>query len=302
MIASTQPHLTKGHGTGNDFLLVDDPQGHFPMEPVWVRDVTDRHRGIGADGVIRAVRRGALNGDSGPGQTQGDDQSGGDPQDWFMDYHNADGSVAQMCGNGVRVFVHYLRHRGHIDLNDGESVVIGTRGGDRLVTRVGSDYRVTMGRWSAPGGAEALSRGFDAAVATLGLSEPRPGLRIDIPNPHTVVTLATPAELAGLDLNRPPTVDPHSPEGTNVEFVVPIEPGHIALRVFERGVGETLSCGTGACAAAVAMAHWVGQSAPRVWRVDVPGGQVHVELLDDHEVVLSGPAEIVGEITLLADQ
>ncbi|TDE90794.1 diaminopimelate epimerase [Occultella glacieicola] len=308
-VAATVHTFVKGHGTGNDFLLYADPDGAAPLSTSEVAALADRHTGIGADGVIRAVRSAAItDGAAGAGAT------GREPAAlWFMDYLNADGSVAEMCGNGIRVFVAFLRHAGLLALGDGDTVQVATRAGVLGVRREGAAYAADLGLWSAPGGTEALAQGFDVSVAVAGLDEPRPGLRLDLPNPHTVIALEELEQLEALDLTQAPIVEPAPAHGTNVEFVVPLGErevdvvdrtgavigsktvGVVRMRVHERGVGETLSCGTGACAAALAVRTWFGAGAPQEWIVQVPGGELRVRMLPEDHVELAGPAELVGE-------
>jgi diaminopimelate epimerase len=173
-------------------------------------------------------------------------------------------------------------------------VPIGTRAGVRDVQRSGSGFQVDLGRWALDGG-EPLVRAKDLQVA-------RPGLGIDVGNPHVVVALSSEEELAQADLAFVPQLDPEPAGGVNVELVVPADPlvvdgvGHITMRVHERGSGETLSCGTGAVAAALATRHWAGEAAPHQWRVQVPGGVLGVRMFpteDGEHVGLSGPAELV---------
>lgn len=292
--------FTKGHGTENDFVLLDDPDGTLDVAPPQVAWLCDRRAGVGGDGLIRVVRSGRL--------PEGAASLAEDPAaDWFMDYRNADGSAAQMCGNGVRVFAHYLLEAGHVEASalapDGPGLRVGTRSGVKTVhLRPDGWYSVGMGRWSVPGGQEAVARGHDAVVGIGGLAEPRPGLRLDIGNPHTVVMLGPEDDLDAVDLTRAPVVDPIPPEGTNVEVLQMLEPaetagrpiGRVRMRVHERGVGETRSCGTGTCVAAAAAALWAGPEAPTVWEVHVPGGQVEVDLRPDETAVLTGPAVLVA--------
>lgn len=292
---------SKGHGTGNDFVLVADPDGVREISAEQVAALCDRHRGIGGDGLIRAVPSRFL--------PEGRQLLASTPDaEWFMDYRNGDGSLSEMCGNGVRVFVHFLRVEGLIDLPDGGSLTIGTRGGVKTVVRTGDDYAVDMGPWAFIYPGEASARAMDSLVTADGLEVPRPALSVSMGNPHTVVALAELDELSGTRLFTAPSVDPVPANGTNVEFVVPAEPlvhdgiGSVTMRVHERGVGETQSCGTGACAAAVAIRHWAGTEAPDAWRVHVPGGTVGVKFFPGaggHEhVELSGPAVIVATGTL----
>ena len=287
-------HVTKGHGTRNDFVLLEDADGAVDLTPARVRALADRRAGVGGDGVIRLVRSAAA-----------PDAAVALAQDaaatWFMDYRNADGSVAEMCGNGVRVVAAFAERLGVWD-GAGE-LVLATRAGVRRVRRlpVGEApsgepawYEVDMGDWVLPGGEGAVDAGGDAQVAVAGLDVARPALSVDVGNPHTVVVLPDPRALEAADLTRAPLVDPPPVHGTNVELVVPLGEGpdgagRLRMRVHERGVGETESCGTGACAAAVAVRTWAGAGGPEVWWVDVPGGTVRVRVVG-RRVLLAGPA------------
>ncbi len=281
--------FTKGHGTGNDFVLFADPEGEITLSPAQIAAICDRHFGVGADGVLRAVRSASL--------PEGAAALAEDPDaEWFMDYHNADGSVAEMCGNGIRVFTRFLVDNGLAELEPGQTLPIGTRNGVRDVQRSTNGFQADLGRWSLDGG-EPLVRAKELPVA-------RPGLGINVGNPHVVVALASDEELDSADLTFIPIIEPEPIDGANVEFVVAADPlvregvGHIRMRVHERGSGETLSCGTGAVAAALATRYWAGAGAPSQWRVDVPGGTVGVRMFaaeDGEHVSLSGPAELVFE-------
>lgn len=279
--------FTKGQGTGNDFVLFSDPEGDTELTPTQVAAICDRRFGVGADGVIRAVRSSNL--DDGAAALAEDQHAV-----WFMDYWNADGTVSEMCGNGIRVFTGYLLDQGLAELAPGGSIAIGTRAGVRTVSRTANGFQADLGTWRLAGG-EPLVRAKNLPVA-------RPGLGIDVGNPHVVVALADDAELEGLDLAYQPILDPVPEAGANIEFVVPAEPlvedgiGRIRMRVHERGSGETLSCGTGAVASALAVRHWAGAGAPNDWRVHVPGGVLGVRMFqadDGEHVALAGPAELV---------
>lgn len=287
--------FTKGHGTGNDFIIIADPDGQLELTAEQVAVLCDRHFGIGADGVLRVVRSSAI--------PEGAAALAEEPDaEWFMDYRNADGSVAEMCGNGIRVFAHYLVRSGLAVIEPGSTLPIGTRAGVRDVTRSVSGYQVDLGAWKLSGD--------DPLVRADGLTVTRPGLGIDVGNPHVVVALASDAELGLLELTRTPELEPAPPAGANVEFVVPGEPlvrdgiGHVRMRVFERGVGETLSCGTGVAATALAVRYWAGAQAPDNWQVEVPGCTLGVRMFpaeDGEHVALSGPAQLVyqGEVDLV---
>lgn len=280
--------FTKGHGTGNDFILIADPDGAMDVLPEQVAAVCDRHLGLGADGFIRAVRSAIL--------SEGRAVLAEHPDaEWFMDYRNADGSAAEMCGNGTRVFAEYLRREG---LEERDEFVIATRAGAKSVRRDGDQWSVDLGPWRLADEPTAERDGFDALVH-VGGGDPYSALSVDLGNPHTVVALPEEVELDDVDLSSPPSVRPEPRNGTNVELVRPIGPGHVAMRVHERGVGETRSCGTGACAAAIATSFWAGSlDTGSTWLVDVPGGRLTVRLLAGHGVELAGPAVLVADGTV----
>ncbi len=273
--------FVKGHGTENDFVLIPDRDGMLDIGPAAVRFLCDRRAGIGGDGLLRVVLAKHV-----PEWT-------GDGSLWFMDYRNADGSIAEMCGNGVRVFVRYLLEHG---LASGPVVPVATRAGLREATVLPDrQIRVAMGPVSV-GPAEVTVRTGDGATYQ--------ALAASVGNPHAVTFVD---DLGGLALHQPPTWEPAAtfPGGVNLEFVRRLGEGHIAMRVHERGSGETRSCGTGTVAAAAvahASDHGSQQGTPadpvRI-RVDVPGGTVEVELIDG-SAYLTGPAVLVaaGEVTV----
>lgn len=283
--------FTKGQGTGNDFVLIHDPDGSRKLTPKQVSKLCDRHFGIGADGFIRVVESKFV--------PEGKELLRESPEAvWFMDYHNADGSIAEMCGNGVRVFARYLIEKGLVKVGNGETLTVGTRAGVRDVQPNRAGFAVDMGRWKLEG---------EVTVHAHQLSVGRPGQGINVGNPHVVVALASTEELKQLDLTQAPKIEPTPEDGANVEFVVPADPmvvdgvGSIDMRVFERGVGETLSCGTGIVAAALATRYWAGAGAPNIWTVTVPGGTLGVRMFPTEEgehVGLSGAAELVFDGTL----
>ena len=260
--------FAKGHGTLNDFVCFSDPEARLQLTDDQLRFLCDRRAGIGADGTLAAVRARNV-----PGYEQHGDA-------WFMDYRNADASIAEMCGNGLRVFLRYLLEEGELD---GSPVDIVTRAGVLHGEFLpDGNMRVSMGKPTIASERVQVTTGtrsFEAAV-------------IDVGNPHAAVVL-TPGELADIDLEREPgyPTDVY-PNRANVEFVEAAGPNHIRMRVWERGVGETFSCGTGTVAAAVAAMAAAGQSEGR-WRVDPPGGTLHVDLTPA-QAYLTGPAVIVA--------
>ncbi len=256
----------KGHGTGNDFIILPDVAGQLELSPGLVRRLCARRTGIGADGVLRVARARA-----------------GQQAEWFMDYRNADGSVAEMCGNGIRVFARYLIDHA---LAAGPEIAIATRSGTRQVRQEPEGlFTVDMGPATAGGPSWAVIGGRKF-----------PGLGVDVGNPHLACLVGEP--LAGLDLSAPPQVDEAAfPDGVNVEFVRRTGDRSVQMRVHERGSGETMSCGTGAVAAAVAGAMAAGEwpaDGGAVWVVDVPGGRLAVAPSATASL-LTGPAVIVAE-------
>ncbi|MGI5129196.1 diaminopimelate epimerase [Pseudonocardia sp. CA-107938] len=269
--------FSKGHGTQNDFVVLPDPDGALDLTAARVAALCDRRQGLGADGVLRVVRWKAI---------PADDTGVGEPEpgvEWFMDYRNGDGSIAEMCGNGVRVFARYLAATG---LAAEPEFTIGTRGGLRTVAFAGGDTRhgdVAVGMGPAVVG--------PASTAVVDGRE-YPGVAVDIGNPHLVCITDEPID--ALDLARPPAHDPALfPHGVNVEFVSPLHDDAITMRVHERGVGETRSCGTGTVAAVAASLHRAGRAEGTV-AVTTPGGPLRVTVTPDG-TTLSGPAVLVAE-------
>ena len=271
----------KGHGTENDFVLLPDHDGtvhdaaFHGENSAFVAALCDRRRGIGADGVMRVIRTEAL----------------GEASDaeWFMDYRNHDGSTSEMCGNGIRVFALHLLQEGLVP--EGHPIVVGTRGGDKTITAEPGDvFSVDMGVAEVRGTSK-----ITAAGRTWEAQDVRTG------NPHAVVFVESLTDPGPL-LDAPEHDNETYPEGVNVEFVVREGDRHVAMRVHERGSGETRSCGTGACAVGLASALADGAESPVTYRVDVPGGTLHVTRTDDDHLVLTGPAEIVarGEMEWMA--
>ncbi|MER8186194.1 diaminopimelate epimerase [Kitasatospora sp. NPDC094015] len=274
----------KGHGTQNDFVIIPDPDGRLDLGRAEVALLCDRRAGIGGDGMLRVVRASA-------------DPAAADLADraeWFMDYRNADGSIAEMCGNGVRVFAHYLVRSG---LAKPGELAIATRAGIRQVTVAEDGPDGTPGLITVDMG-RALLPGPDGIEVAVG-SHRWPARNVNMGNPHAVAFVDSLAD-AG-DLFTAPLTTPAGayPEGVNVEFVVDRGPRHVAMRVHERGSGETRSCGTGACAVAVATARRDGLD-PAVtgeavaYTVDLPGGRLVIEEFPDGRVTMTGPAVIVA--------
>ncbi len=277
----------KGHGTENDFVLLPDHDGrvHGDLDPARVRALCDRRAGIGGDGVLRVIRTAAYDG------PDARDLPGADEAEWFMDYRNSDGSLSEMCGNGIRVFARHLVDEG---LADGSAPIpVATRAGVKVLTLEGDVVTADMG---SP---------FVLGETRVGVGHRTwSAVNVDMGNPHAVAFLDDLDE-AG-PLLEAPSHDPAAyPHGVNVEFVVRRGERHVAMRVHERGSGETRSCGTGACAVMVASALADGLVAgvdgppadDVAYRVDVPGGTLRVTWTDDDRVLLTGPAVLVARGT-----
>lgn len=287
--------FAKGHATGNDFVLLADPTGALQITAEQVAALCHRHFGIGGDGLIRAVPTSQVSGY--------EQQFIEHPKAyWFMDYRNNDGSIAEMCGNGVRVFAHYCRTEGLVDT---DAFTVGSRAGARPVTvhsadDADADVSVSMGPVALRGPSEVRIAGTTLT-----------GEAVDVGNPHLacVVDGLTPERLATLDLTTGAELDSALfPDGANVEILTPLTPGgptpadeadfHAHMRVFERGVGETRSCGTGLVAAAAAALSGAGRDSGSV-AVTVPGGDVLVTV-GDGSAVLRGPSRLVARGRLVA--
>ncbi|MDQ0793536.1 diaminopimelate epimerase [Streptomyces sp. B1I3] len=277
-MSTSQISFLKGHGTENDFVIVPDPDNAVDLPGPVVARLCDRRAGIGGDGLLHVVRSAAHPESLGMAEQA----------EWFMDYRNADGSVAEMCGNGVRVFAHYLQRAGLVGEGD---LAVATRGGiKRVHIAKEGDITVSMGRALLPGEGVTVTvggRSWDARNVNMG-------------NPHAVAFVEDLAH-AG-DLFSVPPFAPASvyPDGVNIEFVADRGPRHVAMRVHERGSGETRSCGTGACAVAVAAARRDGADpavtgAPVTYTVDLPGGTLVITEYPDGGIDMTGPAAIVAE-------
>lgn len=263
MTAPTTLLLTKHHALGNDFLVLLDPDHQVDFGLEMARSLCDRHRGIGADGMIHA-------------------RPGPSPTDVTMTLRNADGSVAEMSGNGIRCLAQAVVDAG---MGKGPDLIIATGGGLRQLT-VDDETEPGIRRVSV-----------DMGPATLGPDQPQECLgrrvrTVHLGNPHLVLLGPDPREIDVAELG--PQMEELTPGGVNVEFVM-VGPGRdeLTMRVWERGVGETLACGTGACAVVAAANSWglVGSNVT----VHQPGGAAEVELRPD-TVVLGGPTQIIARI------
>lgn len=268
----------KGHGTENDFVILPDPDNAIDLPADLVARLCDRRAGIGGDGVLHVVRSAA----------HPDARHMADEAEWFMDYRNADGSIAEMCGNGVRVFARYLMHAGHVTAGD---VAVATRGGVKPVHLAkNGDVTVSMGRAVLP----------EAGVTVTVDGRSWPARNVNMGNPHAVAFVEDLAHAGTLHTEPPYAPAAVYPDGVNIEFVADRGPRHVAMRVHERGAAETRSCGTGACAVAVAAARRDGldpaeTGTPVTYTVDVLGGTLVITERPDGQIEMTGPAVIVAE-------
>ncbi|TRZ88471.1 MAG: diaminopimelate epimerase [Streptomycetaceae bacterium] len=265
MTTSPAIHATYGHGTENDFVIIFDPLEELSVTTYECASICNRETGIGADGLIRITRPDGK---------------------WFMDYRNADGSIAEMCGNGIRVMARYLVERGH----QPEGIfAINTRDGlKHLRVPATGDITVNMGQLTNE----------DEEITAFANGNTWNGYNISIGNPHAVVFVDSVDQLG--KFTEPPIVRPMEsyPEGVNVEFVELLEGNELKMRVYERGVGETQSCGTGTCAVALAATLKRGDRLPATWVIYPPGGRLEVVIDGHSNATLTGPAVLIREVDL----
>lgn len=256
---------TYGHGTENDFVLFFDPDDSRNISSKETAAICNRQTGIGADGLIRIIKR---------------------DRNWFMDYRNADGSLAEMCGNGIRVMARYLVDRGH---QKSGIFSINTRAGMKyLACPDNGDISVNMGQVTL----------IDGEITASNDGKVWSGFNLDVGNPHAVVFVDAMSDIG--ELKHPPIVRPKDayPDGVNVEFVHFTGEDEVSMRVFERGVGETRSCGTGTCAVALAATIKKGKRLPARWVINPPGGRLIVEIDPHSNATLTGPAVLIKDVEL----
>ncbi len=270
--------FTLAHGTANDFVLLDDLDDRLDLPAVLVRALADRRRGLGADGVIRIA----------PGD--------GDAE-VVMDYRNADGSIVEMCGNGVRVVAKHVLDHALVSPREPDVLRVGTRAGVkpvRVVARHPDGRVATVAVDMGPPVVDAADVPFvtddptarrhhldvDGTVVALSV--------VSMGNPHGITLVedvdAAPVRTLGPRLEH----DPRFPAGANISFAEVVSSDRVRLRVWERGVGETAACGTGACATVVALQR-LGLADEHV-AVDLPGGRLEIEHDGRGSVLMTGPA------------
>lgn len=264
--------FAKYHGLGNDFVILEHGEGAPALSATDIAALCDRHTGVGADGllIVRAS----------------------ETADFRMVYHNANGTEAEMCGNGIRCFAKYLHDyrlttKTALDVETGaglKHVELLTEGGVAVAAAV------DMGEPAfAPAGIPVRAGDLEAVNVPLPTSRGEVfATCVSMGNPHCVLfgpdTGSAPVAALGYELEHSQVF----PEGVNVEFVQVIDPGRIKVRVWERGVGETMACGTGACAAAVASARL--RLTARVLDVELPGGVLSIDWTERGAVIMTGPA------------
>ena len=265
--------FAKYHGIGNDFVMIADPEDRLKLTDGLVRRLCDRRFGIGGDGVIRVTR-------------------GDDGAELFMDYVNSDGSVGEMCGNGIRCLAVFAREQG---LTTAEELKVATRAGLKVVTLLRDGrVRVDMGApifEAADIPVRATADPLHVPVDVVG--ESYVGACLSMGNPHVVFFVEEPNDVPVGSLG--PLIEHHDlfPNQTNAEWARVESPTRVRMRVWERGSGETLACGTGACAVAVAAR--LLHNTEEVTTIALPGGELEVEwagsLDREAPVYLTGPVE-----------
>lgn len=288
------PRFTKAHSAGNDFVIIDDYNDDLTISPQLARRICDRHHGIGADGIIRAVP--LRNSDSPNLETE--------RPLWFMDHTNSDGSIAEMCGNGLLAYMAYLEKNRLVSISLDVATSVMTRAGLRSVYRTANGLVADLGAWHVVTTENLKYLGGDVWVSIAGISGRLRGIRIDVGVPHTVVRAPSGERLFGADLTQAPVITPTQVGGSNVELVFVDEMhddhGSLSARVHERGIGETQSCGTGAVASSIAARIWGLDSNIKRWDVSMPGGNLHVDL-PETSILTGSSCQYVGAPSIVAE-
>ncbi|MDA8390893.1 MAG: diaminopimelate epimerase [Gammaproteobacteria bacterium] len=266
--------FSKMHGLGNDFVVFDAVSRPIPLTPALIRRIADRHFGIGCDQILVVE----------PGREPG--------VDFGYRIFNADGGEVEQCGNGARCFARFVRDRG---LTDKDEICVRTRAGLMTLTlKSGGHVLVNMGSVELRPGNVPFCAEMQQIVYTLPLEEREVGVTVlALGNPHAVQVVAdidaAPVLAEGPRIER----HPWFPRGVNAGYMQIVDRGHVRVRVYERGAGETLACGSGACAAVVAGR--LRQLLDERVVVDLRGGRLIVQWDGQGPVWMEGPAEPVYE-------
>lgn len=294
--------LIKGHGTGNDFILMLDTYNKIFLNPDLIISICNRYKGIGADGFIRAVKTSNIKGLKGVNEEK---------DLWFMDYYNADGKKAEICGNGIRVFVHFLVYSNQITFRENKNIFINTRAGIKSIRMIKKNlYSVKFNDWFFNYPDKVYKNNFDSYVTIPNTNfKNQPAISVNVGNPHTVVLVNDFNTLSKLNLNYTPVVNPRPLYGSNIEFAVLNKNtknlnNNIFVRVHERGVGETQSCGTGACASAIVQNFFLMKDNNilkfnNIVKVNLPGGKLVVKFIKKTELEMIGKSELINKIKYL---
>jgi diaminopimelate epimerase len=253
----------KYHGAGNDFIMINNLDGDINLKPDYIKSVCDRHFGVGSDGLILIEKS--------------------DKADCFMNYYNSDGTLAEMCGNGIRCVAKFFLEQTDSDLKE---LSIDTRAGIKKIIKNSDDtYSVNMGmpifeHDDFPNGVLNLE-GLEMECVSMG-------------NPHAVVIVDSLNNFNIKTIGPEIENDYHFPRKINVEFVEKIDDTNYKVKVWERGCGETLACGTGACAifAILSLPTRQGLGGKEI-TLEFPGGKLYVSKNHEENIILRGPATFV---------
>jgi diaminopimelate epimerase len=264
--------FAKYQGIGNDFVMIADPADGIRLDGNLVRRLCDRRFGIGGDGVIRVL----------PGHEGGE---------LFMDYYNSDGSIGEMCGNGIRCLALFAREQG---MTSETEIKVETRAGLKVVQVEGELVRVDMGPPEFDASRIPVKTAGDPLHVMIDLGDVSfEAATLGMGNPHAVIFTEAPEDIPLEQIGPRIETHPMFPEMANVEFAHVESSDDVRMRVWERGSGQTMACGTGACAVAVASRVLAGMNSTMT--VHMPGGDLAVEwkgsIDDPSPVYMTGPAE-----------
>jgi diaminopimelate epimerase len=262
----------KMHGLGNDFVVLDARREPIALSDAGARAIADRRRGIGCDQIMIIERP----------------RNGGDA---FLAIRNADGGVVESCGNGTRCVARLL-----LDETGKDALTLETLGGPVVARRAGALVSIDMGPANLDWQAIPLREAVDTLHVPIAAGDLKDAVAVNMGNPHAVFFVKDAETIDLTTLGPKIEHDPVFPARTNVEAVQVLSPSHVRMRVWERGVGITQACGTGACASAVAAARR-GLTERKVV-VTLDGGDLAIEWRADNHVIMTGPVADVFSGTL----